>query len=266
MLTTQTLSIKVTATDTSALSASETFTATVLSAPLVTAQTPTQTWQEGKPVSFTLPANTFTDPQGQKLSYSATLPNGQVLPSWLKLDAKTETFSGTAPGTAQSPTIKVTATDTSGLAGSETFAASVTTPTVPQTWTDGQTVDLVFPGKTFTDALGLKMTFVAHEISGPDVTSWLRFNPTTDEFTGKVPTNASDRLAGGGRIRRARRIGDGPVPRHLRGRLSACRLRCYGIARNRAKLRSIALGEHAGLPFVRMTATQQARAAIRSVW
>ena len=64
-------------------------------------------------------------------------------------------------------------------------------PTAPQTWTDGQNVDVVLPGKTFTDALGLKMTFVAYEVAGPNVTSWLHFNPTTDEFSGKVPANAS---------------------------------------------------------------------------
>jgi hypothetical protein len=200
-LTAQTLSIKVTATDTSALSVSETFSATVVGAPTVTAQTPSQSWQEGKALSLALPANTFTDPQGQALSYAALQSNGQALPAWLTFNAKTETFSGTAPGTAQSLTVKVTATDTSGLAASETFAASVTAPvvkpgitvsapTAAQTWTDNQNVDVVLPGKTFTDALGLKMTFAAYEASGPNVTSWLRFNPTTDEFTGKVPANA----------------------------------------------------------------------------
>jgi hypothetical protein len=201
-LTAQGLSIKVTATDTSALSVSETFSATVLGAPTVTAQTPSQSWQEGKAFSLALPANTFTDPQGQALSYTASQSNGQALPGWLSFNAKTETFSGTAPGTAQSLTVKVTATDTSGLAASESFTASVTAPvvqpgitvsapTAAQTWTDGQNVDVVLPGKTFTDALGLKMTFAAYEVAGPNVTSWLHFNPATDEFIGKVPTNAT---------------------------------------------------------------------------
>lgn len=64
-------------------------------------------------------------------------------------------------------------------------------PTSNQTWIDGQKVDLVLPAKTFTDALGLKMTFAAYEMSGPDVTPWLRFNPTTDELLGTVPMTAS---------------------------------------------------------------------------
>jgi hypothetical protein len=197
--TAQTLSIVVTATDTSALSASETFSATVVGAPLVTAPTANQTWTEGKAVSLTLPANAFTDPQGQSLVYSAALAGGQPLPGWLSFNASTETFSGTAPATAQSLSIKVTATDKSGLTASETFTAAVQPPPAPkpsvtlsiptanQTWIDGTAANLVLPAGTFTDALGLKMTFAAYEVSGPNVTSWLRFSPATDTFSGAVP-------------------------------------------------------------------------------
>ena len=49
----------------------------------------------------------------------------------------------------------------------------------------------MLPSNTFTDALGLKMTFVAYEMTGPNVTSWLRFNPTAQEFFGTVPAIAS---------------------------------------------------------------------------
>lgn len=170
------------------------------SAPTVTDQTATQTWTEGQVINLQLPANTFTDPQGETLSYTATQANGQALPTWLTFNAATETFSGTAPSTVQSLSLKVTATDTSGLSSLETFAANVvapapkagitvTDPTANQTWTDGQTVDLVLPGNTFTDALGLKMTFAAYEVSGTKVTSWLHFNSATDTFSGKVPGN-----------------------------------------------------------------------------
>jgi hypothetical protein len=204
----QALSIVVTATDTSNLSVSDTFSATVLGSPVVTAQTPGQIWAEGKAVSLTLPANTFTDPQGQSLVYTATLSTGQALPSWLSFNAKTETFSGTAPATPQSLSIKVTATDSSGLAVSEGFTAAIqgtsaapipppkpgialSDPTPNQTWTGAQAVALVLPANTFTDALGLKMTFVAYQMSGPNVTSWLHFNAATDELYGTVPATGS---------------------------------------------------------------------------
>ncbi len=86
---------------------------------MVTKQTPNQTWTGGKALSLALPANTFTDPQGQKLVYTASQANGQALPTWLGFNATTETFSGTAPATVQSLSIKVVATDSSGLSVSE---------------------------------------------------------------------------------------------------------------------------------------------------
>ena len=200
--TAQSMTIKVTATDTTALSATEIFTATILGKPTLTAQTPKQIWQEGKPVFFALPANTFTDPQAQTLRYAAAQSNGKALPGWLTFNPTTRMFSGTAPGTIQNLIIKVTATDESGLAASETFAANVAAPvvnpgitvsaqTAPQTWTNGKDVDLVLPADKFADALGLRMSFAAYEVSGPNITSWLHFNATTHTFTGKVPTNAS---------------------------------------------------------------------------
>jgi hypothetical protein len=202
--TVQTLSIAVKATDTSGLSVADTFSATVVGAPVVTAATPRQTWLEGQTISLALPTNTFTDPQHQTLTYTARQANGQALPNWLSFNAATETFSGTAPATAQTIGITVTATDSSGLAASESFTAGVQVPVVTvkpgisvtaqtsnQTWTDGGAVNLVLPSNTFTDALGLKMTFAAYEISGPNVTSWLHFNPATDTLFGTVPGQSS---------------------------------------------------------------------------
>jgi hypothetical protein len=124
----QTLSIVVTATNVSGLSASETISATVAAAPIVAAATSNQTWTEGKAIALVLPGKTFSDPQGEKLTYSAALTNGQALPGWLSFNAATGTFSGTAPATAQSLGIKVTATDSSGLSASESFTASVVAP------------------------------------------------------------------------------------------------------------------------------------------
>jgi len=200
----QTLSIVVTATDTSGFSATDTFSSVVLGAPVVNVQTPGQAWTEGKAVSLALPANTFSDPQGEPLAYTASLANGQALPSWLTFNATTKTFSGTAPSTAETLGIKVTATDSSGLAASESFnvvvappkpAITVIDPTPNQTWTDGKAVTLVLPSNTFTDALGLKMTFAAYEVSGPNVTSWLHFDATSDEFYGSVPSSASGTIS-----------------------------------------------------------------------
>jgi hypothetical protein len=202
----------VKATDTSGLSVTDTFSAMIVGTPVVADATANQTWTEGNTISLTLPANTFTDPQGEKLTYAATQSGGQALPSWLTFNAATETFGGTAPSTAQSLGIKVTATDSSGLMASESFIAnvqpapqvitpplrqpawpgiSVTAQTPNQAWNDGQPVNLALPSNTFTDSLSLRMSFAAYEVSGPNVTSWLYFDPATDDLFGKVPATAS---------------------------------------------------------------------------
>jgi hypothetical protein len=176
--------------------------ATVAAPPVLAVQTQNQAWTEGRAISFVLPANTFVDPQGQKLSFTASQSNGQALPTWLAFNSATATFTGTAPGSTRSVGIKVTATDTSGLSASESFTGAVqapviqpgiklTVPTPAQTWADGQTVNLALPANTFTDALNLKMSFLAYEVSGPDVTSWLHFNSTTDVLSGTGPLTAT---------------------------------------------------------------------------
>jgi hypothetical protein len=129
---------------------------TATAAPVLSLQTPNQTWTGGKALSLTLPAATFTDPQHQSLKYTATLSNGQALPSWLSFNATTETFSGTAPLTAQSLSIKIAASDTSALSASETFTAtvlgapSVTAQTPSQTWQEGKPASLTLLSKAAT--------------------------------------------------------------------------------------------------------------------
>lgn len=118
--------IIVTATDTSGLSTSETFTATVpAAAPTVAHQTPSQTWAEGSHLAVGLPAGIFADPQGENLTLRATLSTGAALPSWLTFNAASATFSGTVPSIAQVLTLKLTATDTSNLSVSETIQVTI---------------------------------------------------------------------------------------------------------------------------------------------
>ena len=66
---------------------------------------------QGAAFAFTVPANTFTDPDvGDTLTLSATLANGSALPSWLSFNAATGAFSGTpANGDVGTISVKVTA-------------------------------------------------------------------------------------------------------------------------------------------------------------
>jgi len=190
--------VKVTATDTSGLSTAETFRLAITAdAPQVTSQTADQVWSAGQNVSFSLPATTFTDPQGEALRYTATQSDGQPLPRGLTFNAATRTFSGTAPITPETLGLTVTATDASGLASSESFDVTVA-PAAPaaraianRAWTAGTLMNFLLPSGTFTDPQKSALTYTAFEVGGTDQTSWMHFNPTTADFTGLVPVKAA---------------------------------------------------------------------------
>ncbi|MFJ4453914.1 cadherin-like domain-containing protein [Pseudomonas sp. NPDC089392] len=83
----------------------------------------------GAAFTFTLPANAFTDRDGDTLSYTATAANASALPTWLQFNANTRTFSGTpAIPDAGTYSIRVTASDPDGLAVSDEFLLVIAPP------------------------------------------------------------------------------------------------------------------------------------------
>ena len=137
--------ILVTATDANGLSNTDHFTLVDVAAPLLTDQTADQTILVGGKNVFSLASDTFTDPNGQHLTYTATLASGAALPSWLHFSSATETFSGTPKignlsltaiealtpeqFAAKGPKpleIEVTAHDASGLTAHEVFTLNFT--------------------------------------------------------------------------------------------------------------------------------------------
>jgi Ca2+-binding RTX toxin-like protein len=66
----------------------------------------------GEEFSFTIQENTFTDADGDDLSYSAIMADGNSLPEWLHFDADTCTFSGvTGNLSVDMVSVKIMATD-----------------------------------------------------------------------------------------------------------------------------------------------------------
>ena len=191
------VTVKLTATDSYGLATSETFVISLAAAPVVTAATGAQYWVAGKAQTLSLAGNTFTDPQGAALSYSATLASGGALPSWLKFNAVTDSFSGTDPTGTAPLTIKVTATDSYGLSTSESFTLSlasapvVASQTAAQSWTQGRAVSFTLPAGTFKDPQGASLSYSATLSTGAALPSWLKFNATTGAFTGTEPTGTS---------------------------------------------------------------------------
>jgi VCBS repeat-containing protein len=71
--------------------------------------------QEGAALQLTLPAASFTDPDGEALTYSLAVANGGALPSWLTFNAETLSFSGT-PAAGDVGTLEITVTASDGEA------------------------------------------------------------------------------------------------------------------------------------------------------
>ena len=57
------------------------------------------------PFTYVVPADAFTDADGDRLTYTAALSGGGLLPSWLTFDPATRTFTGT-PGPGDSGPVK----------------------------------------------------------------------------------------------------------------------------------------------------------------
>jgi hypothetical protein len=94
-------------------------------APVVTDRENALRWSTGSAISSALPADSFTDKQGQTLVTTASLANGAALPAWLAFSGATMRFTGAAPDVPQTLSLKITATDTSLLSASEIFSVTI---------------------------------------------------------------------------------------------------------------------------------------------
>jgi VCBS repeat-containing protein len=156
---------------------------------------------EDSAFSFTLPADSFRDVDvGDALTYTATLANGDPLPSWLSFDAQTGTFSGTpANGDVGSVSVRLTASDVAGAQVSQTFAIGVTnvndapeigTVLANQTGRAGTALSWQLPGTAFVDVdAGDVLAYSATLSDGGALPDWLAFDAASGTFSG-TPASA----------------------------------------------------------------------------
>ena len=189
------LDIKVTASDGS-LSASDVFRLTINSVndkPVLAALLPDVTSPEDTPVSITIPAGSFTDADGDALTYTATLSTGAALPAWLSFNGTQ--FTGTPPANFSGAIdIKVTASDGS-LSISDIFRLTITPvndapvlaiPLADVTVAEDTAVSITMPAGSFTD-VDNTLTYTATLADGTALPSWLTLTGT--KFTGTPPAN-----------------------------------------------------------------------------
>lgn len=93
----------------------------------------------GEVFRFTLPADSFRDPDGDALILAAgdagtvlatddAIPGAAALPAWLAFDAAAWTFSGSPPAGLAPLTVRVTARDPAGLSVEGLFSLSLAAP------------------------------------------------------------------------------------------------------------------------------------------
>ncbi|MCP4993429.1 MAG: hypothetical protein GY934_06545, partial [Gammaproteobacteria bacterium] len=197
------LQIKVTASDGTA-DTSDVFSliiGNVNDAPVLDNPLADQTATEDNSFSFQVPNDSFSDiDPGDTLSLPATLEDGTPLPGWLSFDPATGEFSGTPDNAAVGEIqIKVTATDSGGVAVSDIFSVAVgnvndapvlDNPLADQTATEDSSFIFQIPGDTFSDLdVGDTLSLTATLEDGTPLPGWLSFDPDTGTFSG-TPDNA----------------------------------------------------------------------------
>jgi predicted outer membrane repeat protein len=128
------ITIRVTASDGKGGIISDDFVLTVTSNPPPTLATPLldQIATVTVPFNYVVPANAFTDPNSDPLTYTATLTGGGALPAWLTFNPTTRAFTGTpAIGDVGTINVRVTATDPTGGSAFDDFAIVVSTSELP---------------------------------------------------------------------------------------------------------------------------------------
>jgi len=200
-----TLDLTVTASDGS-LTASDTFTLTVTAvndAPVVAGAIADQASPEDQAWSFQVSAGAFSDVDGDTLSYTATLGNGNALPGWLSFNAATRTFSGTPPQDFNgSLDLAVTASDGS-LSASDTFTFTITpvndAPVVANAIADQSSPEdtawsFQVPADAFSDVDNATLSYTATLGNGDALPGWLSFDGSTRTFLGTPPQDFNGSL------------------------------------------------------------------------
>ena len=150
--------------------------------------------------TYVIPADAFTDADGNPLTYTAALSDGGRLPSWLTFDPATRTFTGT-PGPGDGGPVRVTVMASDGTATvSDEFVLMVTVrntaPVVATPLADQEVmIDVPFtyvvPADAFTDADGDSLAYTVTTRDNGGLPGWLTFDPATRTFTGTPASSDS---------------------------------------------------------------------------
>ncbi|WP_041245445.1 putative Ig domain-containing protein [Geotalea uraniireducens] len=170
-------------------------------APVAAEPLPDQIATQDQPFVFQLPETTFSDADGDQLTYRLSVSGYETPSDWLSFDPATRTISGT-PGNSDvgALTVTVSAIDPVGATTGQSFilnvenvndAPVVTAPFTDQLAVEDQTFELMLPPGLFADIdAGDSLTLSATLADGSALPSWLNFDAATGTFTG-TPDNSN---------------------------------------------------------------------------
>lgn len=146
----------------------------------------------GTLLQLTIPANTFTDPNGLRLTYSAKLAGGSPLPAWLLFDPATQTFTGTPLSGAQGALIIVASVyNIPSQLISDVFQLQIpnrppviNAPFTQQVALNGQSFQFIVPEATFSDVDGDRLQLTTTAANNISLPAWLSFNAPLGIFSG----------------------------------------------------------------------------------
>jgi hypothetical protein len=159
-------------------------------APIVANPLQNQTAAINTLFNYIFPTNTFIDPDGHSLTYTAKSSNNEPLPSWLNFNSPQREFFGT-PNAFTTYSIEVIANDNYGGNISNAFNVQVinNAPIVAnqiqnQTAIINTLFNYVFSTNTFVDPDGHSLTYIAKLLNNEPLPSWLNFNSPQRKFSG----------------------------------------------------------------------------------
>lgn len=163
-------------------------------APTETSSINDQTSPEDRQIVFLLPEGLFSDVDGDLLQLTATLANGDSLPSWLSFDGVA--FGGTPPANFNGR-IELVVTASDGTATESTSIAFVILPvndapiassdTFELHLPEDNAFDLALPAALFSDADGDALLFEVKSPDGSPLPFWLQFSD--GRLQGSPPLN-----------------------------------------------------------------------------
>ncbi|KAJ3426459.1 dystroglycan-related [Anaeramoeba flamelloides] len=155
--------------------------------------------EAGKQLNYVFDSDTFSDPFNQGLTYSATLENDELLPSWMNFDSDARQFTSVAEGCSQALKIKVTAKDDCQNTDFAYFSLHIQNldPSI-----NGDISDASYPTSTafefsikpdtFLDPENGVLTYSANEYNLETLPEWLNFDNKKLSFFGNCPNTAQN--------------------------------------------------------------------------